>query len=814
MPSFGRGTLRRRKKRWAHSPVAPSRLGGGSAGGGAFLPELFGGNGRQWIEMAFGADLNADPDTWSWTDVTTSFMWDPGVNISVGRSPESTRITPATMSGVIRNDQANGGDWTVGNALSPRWPNVKENTPVRARLDVGNGATVRFQGYAVGFKPSTIAVDSSGKRISIVQFKAAGIARRLIQGTSAPQSPMWRSVMLAYRYPIATNTSGGGGYVNASDGGYAALPARYWPLEDGYGALQGTDALDATYSLKTSSFGALPDFSSGTIGVGSKSLAVFKTGASLTAAFPTVPLGASQRTDVYAGSSIHTQFLMKLTQAAFDTMFATGGTDVEIMRFAMTGGTIARWSVWLDPDPGGLSIYMRAYNAAGATLGTTTLFNDDALIDADVMITVIFNQNGANTENRILYNPLGTTPNSGVPFGENEFVAYDININSQTHGGVKGVTIAPSADLAGTIIGHLSIHNGGEGTFPDITNKAPRGRAGDTVELRMRRLSIENDVPLELVGTADLLMGVQGIGGYLDLMTEAETVDGGILLDGLGPGLTHVCRTSAYSVAPSLTLDASAGHVLMPVPAEHDDLGRVNTFTASNPAGGEQTFVKSAGDLSTADVGIYDSSGSFPVALDSTLMDEAAWQVNLGTVVGLRYPQMNIELAKEGTSVLAQQWLDSRPYGRVDVLDLNPGTVDPDEEFLLRSWTEKWNSKLWSVTLNMSPYAPWGIATLAADSGDNSDFLFRPSAGYSSLAADVAVGASSFDVVTTSGPVWTTTADDISGLIIEVDGLRIPVTNITGATSPQTFTVDSSAVLKALSSGTDVDIWQAPVLGM
>lgn len=809
MPSFGRGTLRRRRHKWAHSPIAPSRLGGGERGGGAFLPELFGGNARQWIEMAFGADLTADPDTWSWTDVTSYFLWEPGVNVSIGRPQEATRITPASFTGTIRNDQPNGGEFTVGNALSPRWPNIKENTPVRGRLDVGNGPSIRFQGYAVSWKP----IWDAARKMAVVQFKAAGIARRLIQGTSAPQSPMWRSVMLAYRYPTNTNTSGGGFYVNSGDGGYAALPARYWPLEDGYGALQGTDALDATYSLKASSFGTLPDFSSGTIGVGSKSLTVFKTGSSLTATFPTVLLGDSQRTDVYAGSSIHVQFLMKLTQAAFDTMFATGGTDVEIMRFTM-GGTIARWSVWLDPDPGGLSIYMRAYDANGSTLGTTSLFNDDAIIDADVMITVIFNQNGANTENRILYNPLGTTPNSGVPFGENEFVAYDININSQTHVGVKGVTIAPNADLAGTIIGHLSIHNGGEGTFPDITNRAPRGRAGDTVELRMRRLSIENDVQLDIVGSADLVMGVQGVGGYLDLMTECETVDAGVLLDGLGPGLTYVCRTSAYSKSASLTLDAGDGQVLGPVPAENDDLGRINTFTASNPAGGEQTFVKSTGDLSTSDVGIYDSSGLYPVALDSTLMDEAAWQVHLGTVPGLRYPKASFELAKDGTAPLAQQWLDSRPFDRVDILALQPGTVDPDGEFLLRAWTEKWNSKLWSVTTSLSPYAPWGVAVLADDSGDNSDFLFRPSAGFSTLVADVAIGASSFDVATSFGPVWTTTADDISGLVIEIDGLPITVSNITGATSPQTFTVDGGTVLKALSSGADVDVWQAPPLGL
>lgn len=801
-------------EQWPGGFVAPSQ-GGPAAGGGAFLPELFGGNARQWVEMAFGADPNADPDTWGWTDVTTSFLWDPGVNIGIGRPPESTRITPASFTGTIRNDQPNGGDWTVGNALSPRWPYVRENTPVRARLDVGNGASLRFQGYAVSWKPTTIAMGDDGNRINVVAFKAAGVARRLFQGTSAPQSPMWRSTMLAYRYPTATNTSGGGGFEVGGDGGYASLPARYWPLEDGYGALQGTDALDAAYSLKTTSFSALPDFGAGTVGTGSKSIAVFKTGASLTANFPPVPLGASQRTDVYAGSSIHSQFLFKLPQATFDTLDAGGaGPDVEIIRYTMSGGTIARWSIWLDFDPGGMSLYMRAYDSGGATLGTSTLFNDDALIDADCLITVIFNQNGANTENRVLYNPLGTTPNTGEPFGDNEYVANDININSQTHGSIVRVDVAPSADLGGMIIGHLAIFNGGEGTFPDITNRAGRGRTGDPVDRRMRRLSIENAVELDIVGTADLVMGVQGIGGYLDLMSECEQVDGGTLFDGLGPGLTYVCRTDGYSQSADLVLDAGDGQVLGPVAAENDDLGRVNSFTANNPAGGQQMFTKETGDLSVSEVGIYDSSGDFRVSLDSTLYDEAAWRVHLGTVTGLRYPAVSFELAREGTSVLGQQWLDSRPYGRLDILDLESGTVDPDRRFLLRSWTERWNSRLWSVTAALSPYSPWEIAVLSDATGDRSEFLFRPAGGYSTIVSDVAAGATSFTVATSSGPVWTTVADDIDGLYAEVAGLKVRVTNITGATSPQTFTVDGTTVLKAISAGTDIDVWQPPALGL
>jgi hypothetical protein len=66
-------------------------------------------------------------------------------------------------------------------------------------------------------------------------------------------------------------------------------------------------------------------------------------------------------------------------------------------------------------------------------------------------------------------------------------------------------------------------------------------------------------------------------------------------------------------------------------------------------------------------------------------------------------------------------------------------------------------------------------------------------------------------VATTSAttPLWTTAAADFP-FDIAIDGERITVTNITGASSPQTFTVQRAinGVTKAHPAGTPVVLFQ------
>src|SRR5688500_19039981 len=76
------------------------------------------------VEMAFGADVNADPGTWSWTDLSSRRTADAIRIRAVKGTPRSCTVT-------LDNDDA----WlTPLHPMSPYWPYVDLNTPMRVRL--------------------------------------------------------------------------------------------------------------------------------------------------------------------------------------------------------------------------------------------------------------------------------------------------------------------------------------------------------------------------------------------------------------------------------------------------------------------------------------------------------------------------------------------------------------------------------------------------------------------------------------------------------------------------------------------------------
>ena len=101
----------------------------------------------------------------------------------------------------------------------------------------------------------------------------------------------------------------------------------------------------------------------------------------------------------------------------------------------------------------------------------------------------------------------------------------------------------------------------------------------------------------------------------------------------------------------------------------------------------------------------------------------------------------------------------------------------------------------------------WTVALSALSGAQIAARYAAMSSVYNSAATTLYVATSN-----PATPLWTTTAGDFP-LDIAVDGERITVTNITGSSSPQTFTVTRSVngVVKSHSSGADVRLWTPPV---
>lgn len=810
------------RRRWPSWSLTPVR--GADRGGGAFLPDVFP-DARQWIEAAFGADVNGDPDTWSWTNITAprTVQWNPGVSIAIGEPDESNDLVPARFSCKIWNPD---GDFTFGNPFGKYWPNVKENTPIRARLDIGTGAFLRFQGYVVGWKPSWF-INNDGQRISFVSLTATGIGRRLKQGASAERSPMWRFHMLSANYPTSTYA----GWPN-SDQQYHAMPSHFWPLDEGRGATLGANVVNPVYPLRAEDDGHMPRFGDSSGLVCTPRMPAFingpNNGTALSVDFPIVrPTGAITDFGMTTADGVRVQHLIRLDESAKSALQNSLGTTADSLRgrtlsIDVSSSLLAQVNVYIDNDAtAGLVLFAETKNAVGAVierLGSVTGLE----FGRGVYVTVDIVQLAGDTEVRFGYVPLTLDPNTGLPAGP-PFVAFQSSpaTTGATLNGVTGIGVGETENLEGGQVSLVSVY----GDLPDnaVPERYPRalwGRSGDTVAERLYRLGIENNVQIDIIGDADLIMGAQGTAGFLALVGEGVGVDQGLLLDGLGPGLTVITRSAAESQAACVLFDDS--DVLRPLDAEQDDQRRVNDYTAKNPDGMEARFVQTDGPLGTDTVGTYDTGNEHRAALLDTLYGIAAWRVAQGTVSGLRFPRLEIELAKPATAVKANGWLSSRPRCRLDVTGLVPDSTNPDKRFILRGWTEQWNSRSWLIAPVVTPYDAWSTVLLAGDVGDTGDYVLRliEDDGASRLVAGVAVGASSFQVATTgAGPVWThdalsTHADDVSGLHILVDGIMIAVTNINGATSPQTFTVASADVLKALSAGAEVTVYNPPGLGL
>lgn len=140
------------------------------------------------VEIAPGADLS-NPVSWQWQDITADVRQVDGVSIEYGRKDEWTQVSATTCELTLNNRDS-------------QHSNLARNTPLRVRY--GDADNSRFVGYVASRSPRFDRSEND----ATVPVEAAGIRRRLSQGTKALHSSLYRRAV----------SSG---------------PVAYWPLEDG-----------------------------------------------------------------------------------------------------------------------------------------------------------------------------------------------------------------------------------------------------------------------------------------------------------------------------------------------------------------------------------------------------------------------------------------------------------------------------------------------------------------------------------------------------------------------------------------------------
>jgi hypothetical protein len=758
--------------------------------------------------IAFGGNL-ADPDgsEWVFTEVTTDVRAAAGIHIRHGRSDEASVSQPASVSLTLDN---RSGKYSLG-GRSPYWPNVRQGTPVQLSCDLGSGFKTIFTGYADGFspeysvRPEGAAPGTVGD--STVVLTASGDLRRMAQGQPPVVSPLRRGL------------AGSTGVV------------AYWPCEDEVGAgllasaLVGHPPMDFSGRLHGGSNPGLPAATPRL----AQSEAFWCSGplplVSDSEWYGTVPdytgteiIQLRCLVDIPAAGSINGTVLLGL--------ITSGDPGFWELRY-MTGGAInvRAWrnfsSLVCDSPVNGVNL-VPDRNAAGGFVGLDgrrgqlglTLTKSGGNVDW----VVDFIEQGATVG--YVYGPgNGGTTVAGASVGKAQ------RVQTCTDGGHVDVTL-----------GHIVVRKDARDTFTHI--KQLNAWRGEVVGERLVRLRDENglwyiqyDPPPPYYPIVSDYMGSQPVGTVLDLFRDCETVDGGILWDGVGPGLSYT--TKRYREAgvdgrgtPKLVLDAVRGEVGLPFAPKHDDAYRVNRAAAKRRDGASAVFADATGPLGYNIVGRYEDSREFGVYGDTALPQYAGWMVGQGTVEGYRYPRLSLDLVAHPE--LLDEWLTIIPGDRVDVLNLS--TIHPSApvesiSLVVEGYEQTITPSTWTVTMNTSLAQRWAVASVAAETiggaGDpRPEYVARVDTDATVIAALTAAGQSTLDVIVNAGPLWSTNTDPTKGdypLYLDIGALRVRATGCTaggvaGNPNRQTFSIDPMPVTRP--AGVAVRLWQPAVYGL
>jgi hypothetical protein len=322
------------------------------------------------------------------------------------------------------------------------------------------------------------------------------------------------------------------------------------------------------------------------------------------------------------------------------------------------------------------------------------------------------------------------------------------------------------------------------------SRQAASGYLGEAPNTRLARLAAEEGDAFVIAGfySTNRTMGAQGTDTYPNLMRECEAADagflydgglGGVLQQGMNAGWIYQGLSQRQDAAAALTLDASPGanQIVPPFEPEDDDLGRVNSMRVDRKNGSSATFERTDGPKGSATIGLYPSTLPAPINLpdDTGLLDRAGWEVHKGTIDGLRYPSITVNMRRV-------------PSKAANVLSMAPGdaiTATPpytpihpvgDLSLLAEGWSEDLAKKVWQLTFTCERgqvYDVWKI-------GDTR--LGRLGAGTSTtLPMSYGAGATSIQVaIAADAPFWTTAAADFP-LNVEISGIKVTVSAITTA---------------------------------
>lgn len=330
---------------------------------------------------------------------------------------------------------------------------------------------------------------------------------------------------------------------------------------------------------------------------------------------------------------------------------------------------------------------------------------------------------------------------------------------------------------------------------------------GESASDRVERVAGETRTQVSIAAGTSVAMGAQPIATPLDVMRECERTDAGLLGEA-GFGLGWIPRSARYVLPVSLEIDlatynTTAGTQRQVLAPTYDAEQRIDEWLVSKETG-------AAAVSSTASPKRQDSRDANPQD-DVYLKLLADWLRHLTTLDEYRWPNTPIDLA--ANPELIDDWLAVLPgLGRV----VRTGALSPhvhgDNDEVVFGYSMQLGRRRWTVNFSGASAKAWDVGVYGADAT-----VSRYDTLGSTLTSGVNSTATSWSVTIAAGyPLWATSAAHptwfapTNPMYILVGGLRYEVTAISGASSPQTFTVVrlGAGKDKAHSAAVPVRVWQ------
>jgi hypothetical protein len=677
-----------------------------------------------------------------WVDITSYVMTRDGggkVVINRGQPDESAQTNPGRCAFQLNN---RNGQFSPRNPLGPYYGQLTRNQPLRVSVPSGTAKSYRFWGEVTAWPQDW---DATGTDVW-VEIEAAGILRRLGQGTQPSLSPL-RAAIVGQTLVIATVVA-------------------YWPCEDSTNATIIASGFPSGSPMTISGKPSLASFSGF---AGSAPIAAMTSGSAFRGSVPfyAAPIGS---------------------EVVFLVVIPAGGlTNNTVLCSVAATGDVKRWDIYYSTSSGG-SIGIIGYDSHNANVFSLSAFasNINGVLG---QVTLQITQSGADTSvNAGIF--LLTSGATGTPT-----TAYDAfgTATGKQAGIFSGVAISPNGDAAGTAFGHIRVQSMAIDAFGnDDDTTVLQGAISENADYRFIRMCFSYGINYERIGAefASVAMGVQPTASLSTVLAECVTADMGIeyeLLDQIGLG--YRIRQTLENQAPALALSYSAGHLAAaPKPIDDDRYTR-NEITVTRPGGAQDTTELPMGTLSIlnppAGVGPYPDAKTVNIDSDSGLSDQAGWRLHLGTVDEPRYPQITLNLARApfvSNPALRQQALAVRLGDRITVSS-TPAWLPPDGISQIALGTSETIDHFQHViTYTGAPESPYRVAVA------DDPFYGRADTDGSQLASGALATDTTLSVsTTTSGPTWTTDLSQFPFDLV-VGGERVTVLAVgTVLSSPNAF---------------------------